>query len=212
MDKNLTDITIILDESGSMGSTINDTIGGFNTLINHQIDVNKANPENYVDVSMYAFNGQVRQVFGSRRLTEENKPILSTDNYRPGGSTSLLDAIGKAITETGERLRLTLPRRRAGKVLVVIITDGEENSSRHYTGYRQIADMIQHQQDVYSWEFVFMGADQDVIANASRLNIKAGSTFNYLKTSGGIYDSYQIMSNVVTETRLGLPKKETTAP
>lgn len=208
MNNNLTDITIILDESGSMEYTKHDTIGGFNALIEKQLELSKENPDSAVDISFYTFSDYIHNQCRNKRLDSSIK--LDTKNYVPKGGTALLDAIGVGITETGDRLRLTLESARPGKVLFIIITDGEENSSRAYTDYHKIADMIKLQEDVYNWEFIFMGADQDVIANAGRLNIKAQNTHSYVKTSGGIHASYAVMDNVITSNRLGIKKKDNT--
>lgn len=96
---------------------------------------------------------------------------LDQDSYVPGGGTALLDAIGETIDRLGNKLAALPEADRPGHVTVAILTDGEENSSRHYT-WLQIADRIKHQTETYSWEFLFLGAGPDTIATAGRMNIE----------------------------------------
>jgi hypothetical protein len=96
----------------------------------------------------------------------------------PRGSTALLDAVGRAINETGERLRNMPEAARPGLVVFVIITDGQENSSHEFTR-AQVRDMIRHQQDVYQWQFTFLGANQDAFAEAGGLGIPSAAAANF---------------------------------
>jgi len=100
---------------------------------------------------------------------------MDVASYTPNGNTALLDAVGVAIEEAGDRFRVMREAERPGKVLFVIVTDGEENSSRVRTK-DQIASMIKLQQDVYKWEFVFMGANIDAFAEARGIGIGAANT------------------------------------
>jgi hypothetical protein len=86
--------------------------------------------------------------------------------------TALLDAVGRAIGDTGLRLHRMPENERPGLVLFVIITDGLENSS-HEFNCDQIKQMIEHQKQVYSWQFTFLGANQDAFAEAGKMGINA---------------------------------------
>ena len=103
---------------------------------------------------------------------------LDTTTYVPGASTALLDAIGRTIDELGARLERTAEADRPGKVTVAILTDGLENASRHYT-WRDVSERIKHQTEKYSWEFLFLGANQDAIATALALSIDPDNSANW---------------------------------
>ena len=96
----------------------------------------------------------------------------------PRGSTALLDAVGRAINETGERLAKMNEEDRPGLVVFVVMTDGEENSSQEFSK-DQIKQMITHQQDTYGWHFTFLGANQDAFAEAGALGIHAAGVANF---------------------------------
>lgn len=96
----------------------------------------------------------------------------------PRGSTALLDAVGRAITETGSRLAAMKETERPSLVIFVIVTDGQENSSRTFTR-EKIREMIQHQRTVYKWPFTFLAANQDAFAEAASLGIDPSGAANW---------------------------------
>lgn len=152
------DRIFILDRSGSMESCIDDTIGGFNAFVRDQV----------------AFGGTMTLVLFDHEYTPvyANKPIaevepLTRETYKPRGSTALLDAIGKSIKDVGAQ---TIPT-------VIILTDGQENSSHTYTK-AHVKDLIEARQ-VDGWTFVYLGANQDAFAEAGSLGIAPGATMNY---------------------------------
>jgi len=98
----------------------------------------------------------------------KNVPPLNNDTYVPRGTTALLDAIGRTINTIGERLDKTPKPERPGKVIVAILTDGLENASQEFKR-KEIFKMIKHQREVYSWEFVFLGAKQDAISAVAKI-------------------------------------------
>lgn len=163
MDNTLSEIVLVVDESGSMYSLRSAVISSFNSFIEEQ----KAG-EGTAHVTLYTFADEVRTVLKDCDLREV-KP-LSRSNYEPNGCTALLDAIGTAIDETGERLAAQPEEKRPGTVIVGIMTDGYENASTHYT-WRGIAERIRHQKEKYSWHFMFFGADKEAINAAVKMNI-----------------------------------------
>ncbi len=96
----------------------------------------------------------------------------------PRGSTALLDAVGRAINETGARLGAIDESQRPGLVVFVIVTDGAENSSKEFTRPK-IREMIEHQQSAYKWQFTFLAANQDAFAEAATLGIAQAGTAGY---------------------------------
>jgi uncharacterized protein YegL len=175
---NLTEIAFILDQSGSMQSIKAGTLEGVNAFLDQQKRENAAYP---VRLSLTLFSTKIEARHSSIPVT--GVPSLSETTYRPDGGTALLDAIGFTIDSLGKRLADTPEAERPSKVIVAIMTDGEENSSRLFD-WNQISEKIKHQTDVYKWEFLFMGANQDAIANASRINISVESSTNYYQQDG----------------------------
>lgn len=179
MKDNTTEIIVILDRSGSMRDIADDMCGSFNAFIDGQRKL----PGECL-VSMVQFDDQYEVVYLAKSV-KDVEPL----NLIPRGTTALLDAIGRTITETGARLASMREADRPSKVMVVIITDGHENSSKEYSvnlgGRERVAKMISHQREVYSWEFLFFGANQNAIEVAATLNIPRGSAVTYEASSRG---------------------------
>lgn len=172
MKQNHTDITIVLDQSGSMESNRGDTIGGYNTFVEAQ----KAGVGT-ADITLVRFN-HLYTPAATKSVQEAER--LTADTYRPDGYTALLDAVGKAIVEAGGRLS----KDPAEKVVFVIITDGQENASKEYS-LAQVKQMIETQRKQWNWQFVFLGADQDAFVNAGAMGVSASNTSNYSKGNTG---------------------------
>jgi len=193
-----TDIVFVLDRSGSMNVVAADTIGGFNKFIEDQ----KAIPGE-VTVSLYQFNNEYEPVFEGIKLAEV-KP-LSDKTFVPRGSTALLDAVGRTITAVGNRLSVLKEDKRPSKVLFVIVTDGEENSSREFR-IEKIKEMVTHQTDRYQWSFVFLGANIDAFSTAGSFGIAQASTLQYAHNQVGTKALYDSLSNSAASYRAGAVK------
>ncbi len=166
MRQDLTDITVVLDRSGSMHACQSDSEGGLNRFIADQ----KKLPGAAV-FTLVQFDTEYEFVHRAVPIRDvPHCPLV------PRGNTALLDAVGRAIVETGERLAKTPEKDRPGLVAFVILTDGQENSSREFSLAR-VREMISHQQDVYKWQFTYLGANQDAFAEAGSLGI-AGAAAN----------------------------------
>jgi hypothetical protein len=189
------DITVVLDRSGSMQSVRQDTIGGFNAFLGEQRKL-----PGQCTVSMVQFDDQYEPLYSGKPV--QDAPPLSADNFVPRGMTALLDAIGRTINETGRRLAAMPEAHRPGKVLFVILTDGGENSSKEFTR-QQVFDMIGHQKSVYSWDFVFLGANQDAISVGRSLNIADGSAMTYAANPVGTQAAFASASAYASQTRSG---------
>lgn len=171
--KDSTYISVLLDRSGSMGSVKEETISGFNHFIKDQ----KKAGDN-ASLTLVQFDTQ------SIDVVHENVPIkhvpeLTGETYSPRGGTPLLDALGEAITKTGESLSAIPENSRPDKVVFVVITDGQENSSHKFTKSK-IKEMIEHQTNFYQWVFVYLGANQDAFAEAGSIGIKPATVSNYV--------------------------------
>ena len=161
-------IAVVLDRSGSMQTVKADTEGGLRAFLAAQHDA----PGDTV-VSLYQFDTSYDIVY-------ENTPLAEVPAFTliPRGGTALLDAVGRTITTVGAQLAAMPEADRPGEVIVVILTDGEENSSREFR-LDAVKKLITEQQDTYGWQFVFLGADQDAFAAAAGMGIRRDTTLSY---------------------------------
>ena len=161
------DIVFLLDRSGSMGGTENDTIGGFNSYI-------KQNKNNKFETNVTTILFDDRYELLHDRVNIKDVKELTNKDYYVRGSTALLDAIGKTIN--------TLDNKDTDKVLFVITTDGYENSSREYDN-KKIKKLIKKHDN---WEFMYIGADIDSYAAGGNIGIRRENIANYKKNKKGV--------------------------
>lgn len=193
MKKDTTLIAVVLDRSGSMGSCRADTIGGFNTFLAEQ----RKEPGEAL-ITLTQFDDVYDVVYSKQNI--KHTADLTEATYVPRGGTALLDAIGRTINDIGSQLKATSEAERPGKVIFVIITDGEENTSREYNRKR-VFDMITHQREKYSWEFVYLGANQDAIAAATNLGVQASNAANYHASGIGTRSAFAATSKGMSSYR-----------
>jgi hypothetical protein len=177
-----------------MGCVRTDTIGGFNTLL---ADQKKLGGD--IKVSLALFNAEYS-------LIHDGVPIkdikdLDDNSYVPSGSTALLDAVGRTIDAVTRRLDNTPKKKQPKKVIVAIITDGQENCSTDFTK-SQIQEKIKTQQGK-KWEFVFLGANMDAFAEGASYGIVKGSSCNFKHTGGGVRSAYLALSAHTQSHRTG---------
>lgn len=194
--RNLTEIAFILDRSGSMQSIAETAVTGFNELLTRQQEEHAQTP---VRMSLILFNTEYEALFCSVPAPEILRLDMKT--YAPDGGTALLDAIGRTIDETGARLASIPEADRPGKVIIAILTDGEENSSRNFT-WAQISERIKHQREVYKWEFLFLGANQDAIATAAKMNIAAGDSSTFFQRDQSVTSAMRATSKSLRFSKL----------
>ncbi len=151
------DRIFILDRSGSMESCIDDTIGGFNAFVREQVPFGGT-------LTLVLFDHEYTPVYTAKPIGDVEP--LTRETFTPRGSTALLDAIGKTIKDTTSNIPT-----------VVILTDGQENSSHTYTK-AHIKDLIEGRQRD-GWTFVYLGANQDAFAEAGSIGIAPAATMNY---------------------------------
>lgn len=188
MRSDLTDITLVVDRSGSMGSIREDAEGGVNAFIEEQ---KRADGE--AVLTLVQFDTEYE-------FLHRGVPINEVEPYKlaPRGMTALLDAVGRAINETGGRLAAMPEEQRPGLVIFVIVTDGLENSSSEFTR-DQIREMIQHQQEKYNWQFTFLGADQDAFAEAGAMGIDSAGVASFSKSK--VNEAYLATASKVKRMR-----------
>ena len=194
-NQNLTDITIVLDRSGSMETIRDDTIGGFNSFLSDQRSI-----PGEATLTLVQFDHLYEVVHEGKRLPDVL--FLNRDTYIPRGTTALLDAIGRTIDSTGKRLEKMKEQDGPGKVVFVIITDGLENASNQYSS-NQVNEMIERQRNEYQWQFVFLGANQDAIATAAQLGILQAGAMTYTANAAGTGALYGSLSSNIRSFRVG---------
>lgn len=187
-----THVTFVLDSSGSMTAIEDDTKGGFDRLLEEQ-----RTEEGAATVTLYDFDTHVDRVYRGRPV--EEAPGLDADNYRPGGSTALYDAIATAVTETHDRIETIPADGRPDHVVVVILTDGKENASETSRG--RVRELIERCQEADDWEFLFIGANQDAALTAEGMNIDADRSLDMDHSGEGARAAYESTSKRLSEVR-----------
>jgi len=193
MKDNLTEIVFILDRSGSMSNLVTDTIGGFNSFIEIQ-----KQEDGEAILTTILFDDQYEILHNGVDIKAVK--LLTTKEYSARGMTALLDAIGKTINTVGDRLSKTKEEDKPSKVIFVITTDGQENSSKEFT-QSKVKEMIKHQTNNYSWKFLFLGANIDAVSTAQNFGISGQFASNYTANSRGIGTLYSSVSKSVASYR-----------
>lgn len=195
MKKGYTDITILLDRSGS----ILDCLEAMQDSLNEYLSGLKEQ-DGDVRVSAYQFDALYDAnykptIYVDCLFTERPvKELSSRITIEPRGWTPLLDAMGRVITNTGARLASKPEDERPERVLFVTITDGLENTSQEFTR-KSIKSMITHQTDKYNWNFVYLGANQDAFSVAEGLGISIGSTMTYNTSKAGLHNTIRSLNS-----------------
>ncbi len=164
----LTHLYFLLDRSGSMNTIVEDTVGGFDAFIAEQ---RKTAGE--CKVTLAQFDDAYEEVYVDRPIAEVPSLVLV-----PRGTTALLDSIGRLVVDAGKRLAAMPEGERPGTVIVGIMTDGMENASQEWT-HDQVKQLIERQTDVYQWQFLYLGADQDAIEVGARIGVGAAHSVTY---------------------------------
>ncbi|MCC8104464.1 MAG: VWA domain-containing protein [Clostridiales bacterium] len=194
MKKNLTELVFILDKSGSMCGLESDTIGGYNSMLEKQKAL-----DGECLITTVLFDNRY-ELLHDRIDIRAVKPITDKE-YQVGGSTALLDAIGKTIHKIGTAQKNTAEDYRAEKVMFVIITDGAENASREYS-LQMVRNQIERQKEKYDWEFIFLGANMDAVTTARSFGINENRVADYVADSEGTELNFRMMSEAVASYRV----------
>lgn len=189
----IVDIVFIIDRSGSMQPLTKDTIGGFNSFLEKQKEV-----EGKAYLTLILFDTFCDVVYNRVDIKEVKN--LTNKEYRASGCTALLDAIGVGIDREIEILKELSDEKMPGKVLFNIITDGEENSSKKCT-YSQIQSKIKELEKIGDWEFTFLGADIDSFQCSSSLGISTTNACNFSHSGAGVTSVYDALNNSISKYR-----------
>jgi len=193
-------ITVILDRTGSMESIREDVIGGFNAFLAQQ----QAAPEP-ATLTLVQFDSQEPyEVLHSAETIAAIQP-LSRERYVPRASTPLYDAMGRGILDLEAKLAALHEAERPGKVIFVVVTDGQENASREFDRQRVTA-LIEAKKGL-GWDFVFLSADLAAFLDARGMGVDAGSSMVFGKSQRGTDRVFASLSMKVRERRSGVAGK-----
>lgn len=193
--KSITEIVFILDKSGSMRGYESDTVGGFNSMLQRE---QEDGGEAYVTTVLFATE-TVR--LHDRLPIGEVKPMTKED-YRVGGCTALLDAVGDTVRHITDIHKYVRSEDIPAKTLVVITTDGLENASHRYSK-AEISQMIRQKTEECGWEFIFLGAGIDAVEEAGEIGIPETHAAECRLEDGGIDRAYRVIGSVVNGARYG---------
>lgn len=180
------EIVFVLDRSGSMSGLEKDTIGGYNSFLNQQ----KQSGTKAV-ISTVLFDHEIQILHDRLPISDINE--LTAKDYQPRGCTALLDAVGGSVSHIYKLHKKLAAADRPSKTIIVIITDGYENSSKNYT-YKKVKDMLSKRQEKDGWEFVFLGANIDAAAEAESFGISRKRAVNYKADSEGTLKNFEMLS------------------
>ena len=182
MKREATELVFILDKSG-----------GFNSMLNKQREENGE-----CRVTTVLFDN--RYTLLHDRIDIRAVSPMTEKEYFVGGSTALLDAIGRTIGKISAVQKNTAEDYRADKVIFIIITDGAENSSREFSA-KQVKNLIEREKEAHGWEFLFLGANIDAVETAGRFGISADRAADYVPDAHGTALNYEAMCEAVSEFR-----------
>ena len=203
MKKGLTELVFILDKSGSMAPLADDTIGGFNAMIEKQ-----KKEEGECLVSTVLFSNDSRVIHDRVPLAEV--PALTDREYYAGGSTALLDAVGGAIRHISTIHRYIRDEDVPEKTLFVITTDGMENASHSYSG-KQVRSMVEEMKRERGWEFIFLAANIDAVETASHIGIAPDRAMNFMADKADTGRLFRRIGRTVGAARASASSAEMTA-
>ncbi len=188
MKKGLTEIVFILDRSGSMSGLEEDTIGGFNSMLKKQKEV-----DGDAFITTVLFDSRI-EILHDRENIKEISPMTGKD-YVVGGCTALYDAIGFGISHIADIHRYARDEDVPEKTLFIITTDGMENSSREFS-IQALKKLIKSKEKL-GWEFIFLGANIDSEEVAEGIGIKRERAINYKCDSIGTAVVYDELNSAV---------------
>ena len=197
MKNNITELVFILDRSGSMSGLESDTIGGFNSMIAKQ-----KKEDGIAYVTTVLFDTRFDRVHDRMKL--EDVPALTEKDYVPGGCTALLDAVGDTVQHITRIHKYARPEDVPEKTVVVITTDGLENAS-HRWSLEQVKQLIEHEQEKYGWEFLFLGANIDAVETAKGIGISSARSANFVPDRKGLDLCFEAVSGAIHSARCRAP-------
>ncbi len=191
------ELVFILDRSGSMSGLENDTIGGFNSLIEKQ---KKEDGMCYVTTVLFDhLNEKVHDRVELSKITP-----MTGEQYYVRGNTALLDAVGDTIEHISKIHRYIRKEDVPERTMFVITTDGMENASRRYTA-EKVKSMIKSKKAEDDWEFLFLGANIDAVSAAENIGINADRAVRFHNDAKGTAVNYSTVSCAISDFRACAP-------
>lgn len=191
-DSEYTHLCLVVDRSGSMQTIYKDMNGAIQTLLDDQAAL-----DGTIRVDVVLFDTTIDVAHENVHPSDVRHDLIE-----PRGMTALNDAIGVAIKRLGNKFKIMDEGNRPSKVIVVVVTDGGENSSREYTA-EQIKAMVTEQTDQWGWQFTYLAANVDAFATGSTYGFAANQTLQYVPTASGATNSFAAASANITRSRLG---------
>jgi hypothetical protein len=201
MKKDYTHISVILDRTGSMESIRDDTIGGFNAFLEDQ-----QHQPGTATLTLVQFDTEDPYEIVHHYTPIADIPKLTRKTYVPRAATPLLDALGRGINDLEKGILELAEEERPSKVVMVVITDGHENSSEEFKK-DQISKMVKERTEKDDWQFVFLGADLDGIDDARASGFVFDSSLLYEKSGKGAREAWASLSKRTSEFRSDRAKK-----
>jgi Mg-chelatase subunit ChlD len=192
---NLTEIICIIDKSGSMSSIRDDAVGGFNSFLQDQKE-----KEGNALITLNLFDHDLYEMYQGKNIKYADK--LTYGSYVPGGTTALNDAIGITLDKADLRHANLEKEETPDNVIVAILTDGMENSSREYSP-AHIKRKIKIHEEKYNWKFIFLAANQDAVLTGRGYGIKDDYSMDFDADEDGIKMSFNIINEASKRMRTG---------
>lgn len=180
-----TEIICVVDRSGSMHNIIDDAVGGFNSFLHDQKQL-----EDEAYLTLYRFDNEVELLYECLPVPEF--PEATRETFKPRNNTAMWDAVGTALNDGVNRIK-------DSKVIVVVITDGWENASQKYNA-SGVKKMIEECREM-KWEFLFLGANIDTLEVGNEMGLAAAQTVQYAANARGVETAYMNISDTVSMVR-----------
>jgi uncharacterized protein YegL len=180
-----THVALVLDQSGSMGTTLVETISGFNEQLDTLREMRSVDHE--IGVTFTVFGTKVTTHFVDKPIEEVRN--ISEETYQPKGWTALYDAVGTTIIA----LEDTVDSDPEDAYLVMVFSDGKENQSKEYTS-DSLASVINRLKGTGKWTFTYLGSNQDLSKVVETLGVSVGNVCNYSSDSAGTLTAYAAQS------------------
>ena len=188
-DPNYTAMLLVIDRSGSMAGIRDDMVGGLTTMLAEQ-----AAEPGLLTVDIVTFDTEIETQCS---LADPKNVTISLE---PRGASALFDAIGQSVTGFGRVLAALPEHARPETVQVVVVTDGDENSSREF-GLEAVRTLVTRQKEQYNWDFMFLGANQDAVLSGERLGFDAGSSMTFMASTDAVSNMSASMGRYVKDVR-----------
>jgi len=188
----ITFLGFVMDASGSMEdkSKIVESRNSFNSMLEEQ---KKLSGKAYLEVM--AFDHNLVELFQGDL---NNFKPLTEETYKPGGSTRLFDAIGTTIYKMENFIKSLDKKKKPKKVILTIMTDGEENSSKEFKA-EEIKAMFEEKRKE-GWEIIFLGSSEEAIKNAE-FNLGLINTISISDSGSSFFNAYNTLNTTYTSLR-----------